>query len=72
MDNSKYGRALLAATLLGAVGPKIPDDRLHNGVERVRNPWDDVNLTKAERKGKTYAELQALRREKWETARKNR
>lgn len=30
------------------------------------HPWDRVNLTKAERKGKTYEEMQTMRRERWE------
>jgi hypothetical protein len=36
---------------------------------REYHPWDDVQLTKAERKGKGFDELQALRREKWEAGR---
>lgn len=35
---------------------------LHNGVSRERHPWDKINLTKSERRGKTYEELQAIRK----------
>ena len=35
---------------------------------RRRNPWDSVQLSKAERRGKTPEELQALRKAKWEAA----
>jgi hypothetical protein len=42
------------------------DTVLHNGVVRVINPWDDVHLSKAERKGKTPEEIQAMRKQKWE------
>jgi len=30
------------------------------------HPWDNIHLTKEERKGKTFEELQTLRKEKWE------
>ena len=33
----------------------------------AREPWDRVNLPKAERKGKTYEELQEMRRKRYET-----
>ena len=42
---------------------------LRNGVERKHNPWDNVNLSKKERKNKTYEEIQAMRRAKWESQR---
>ena len=29
---------------------------------RPRNPWDDTNLSRAERRGKTYEEIQTLRK----------
>lgn len=34
--------------------------------KRVAHPWDKVNLSKSERKGKTYEELQELRKQIWE------
>ena len=40
---------------------------LDNGVKpRAWNPWDSVNLTKSERRGKSYQEQQELRKTKWE------
>jgi hypothetical protein len=36
---------------------------------RVRHPWDRINLTKSERREKTYDELQAMRKAKWEASR---
>ena len=44
-------------------------NRIRNGVIREVNPWDKVQLTKSERKGKTYEELQAMRKERWEACR---
>lgn len=42
------------------------------GVNRYRNhgfsmpsPWSDVHLTKEERRGKTFEEMQELRKIKW-------
>lgn len=32
---------------------------------KKRNPWDSINLSKGERKGKSYEELQELRKSKW-------
>lgn len=56
--------ALLPLALMG--GLDWPDNRIHNGSTRQYNPWDTVHLTKAERKGKSLEELQALRKMKWE------
>jgi hypothetical protein len=44
------------------------DNPIHNGVSRDAHPWDKVNLSKADRRGKTYEELQALRKQKYEEA----
>jgi hypothetical protein len=38
---------------------------LHNRVLRSRNPWDMVQLTKAERRGKTPEEIETARKIKW-------
>ena len=61
--------AIMAAMTYGFLNEQsLPtwDNTLHNGVSRIRHPWDKINLTKAERRGKTYEELQALRKEKYE------
>ena len=34
--------------------------------ERKTNPWDSIQLTKCERANKSYDELQALRKQKWQ------
>jgi hypothetical protein len=44
--------------------------RLYVCPEPLMHPWDRVNLLKSERKGKTYLEMQEMRRERWEEARK--
>ena len=36
------------------------------GKSRKKNPWDHIQLSKQERKGKTFKEIQALRVQKWE------
>jgi hypothetical protein len=40
--------------------------RVRNGVTREHYPWDKIHLAKAERRGKTYEELQAMRKQKYE------
>jgi len=45
---------------------EMEDNTLHNGVTREYHPWDHIQLSKKERKGKTYEELQALRKKKYE------
>ena len=60
---SAIGYGILNGNEFGAY-----DNRIHNGVSRVAHPWDKINLTKSERRGKTYEELQALRKQKHEEA----
>jgi len=38
---------------------------VYNGVVRKTNPWDSVQLTKTERRGKTADEIQEARKVKW-------
>lgn len=38
------------------------------GSARESHAWDNVQLSKAERRGKSFEEMQALRRQKWEAA----
>ena len=42
-----------------------PDLRFITPV-RKHHPWDDIQLSKTERKGKSYEELQELRKKKYE------
>ena len=49
---------------------------LHNirmgGKSRKKNPWDCIQLSKQERNGKTFKEIQALRMKRWEEQCKER
>lgn len=57
--------SLMMATTASAMGfSKV--SVLHNGVHRTSNPWDTINLSKSERKNKSYEELQELRKKKYE------
>jgi hypothetical protein len=42
--------------------------RASNSVIRKSHPWDEVFLSKKERLGKSYEELQDLRKTRWEEA----
>ena len=62
--------ASMAISNMTSIRERGNDRWLHNSPEpRKTNPWDGVNLTKSERKGKTYEEIQAMRRERWEAQR---
>lgn len=43
----------------------VESNNINNEI-KIKNPWDYVNLTKKERIGKTYKELQIIRKQKWE------
>lgn len=60
--------ALTTSGLFGDVMGGFNSNTLHNGVTRDWHPWDKINLSKSERRGKTYEELQAMRKQKWEEA----
>lgn len=65
------GRAGLAMMMAAIASQSLAERRPRVYVEstnRPWRPWDHVNLTKAERRGKTYEEIQAMRRERWEAA----
>lgn len=40
--------------------------QIRNGSTKSYNPWDKIQLTKFERKGKSYEEIQAIKKERWE------
>lgn len=66
---SKYSTmmAMYAAMAMSMTGSDFfRENTIHNGVERPYHPWDSVNLSKSERKGKSYEELQALRKQRYE------
>lgn len=37
--------------------------RLKNGVQRMHQPWEEIQLSKEQRKGKSFEEIQKLREE---------
>jgi hypothetical protein len=64
-DKAALKLAILGAAI-GMLGNNPgPQPTIHNGVRRVTETWDRVQLTKAERKGKTPEEIQQLRKEKY-------
>ena len=73
MSVTKYAKmaALMSAIGYGMLNGRefgAYDNCIHNGVSREVHPWDKVNLSKSERRGKSYEELQAMRKHKWEEA----
>jgi hypothetical protein len=57
------------AAMMGMMGePKNRRAILANGVTREVHPWDSMQLSKAERKGKTVEEIRRLRLAKWAEA----
>jgi hypothetical protein len=53
---------------LGGTGYKT---LIRNGLpQRPQYPWDSVQLSKQERKGKSHDEMQALREQKYEALKK--
>jgi len=77
MNNSAMKRmlpvALVAAAMSTMVGgmPTAGNPFGARGpTPRPRNPWDDEHLSKHERRGKTYEEIQAMRKTKWESKQK--
>ena len=70
---NKYLRmaALLSPIVYGMLNEHefgLYDKRIHNGATCVTHPWYKVDLSKSERRGKTYEELQAMRKQRWEEA----
>jgi len=54
------------SSMAQAMGVYNDSHIIHNGIEHIYHEWDKVQLTKKERSGKTYEELQKIRKEKWE------
>ncbi len=63
----KSGKTRLMATMaqMMAFNGMRKRNVLKNGVQREQKPWDDVHLSKEERKGKSYEEMQEMRKVKW-------
>lgn len=68
MDRFATLASLMTAMALSQSGDRPSGTRPTARVIRGK-PWDRINLTKAERRGKTYEEIQAMRRERWEAVR---
>lgn len=56
--------ALLMHSLWGGI-MESRKSRLMNGVDRMHHPWETVQLSKSQRKGKSPEELEAMRKETW-------
>jgi hypothetical protein len=68
--NTSNRLAMLAAISAGLIGGfEISSGSLlaRNGVKRVWHPWDDEQLSKSQRSGKTPGECQWMRKVQWET-----
>lgn len=57
---------MIAASALG--GPPARELMVSNRVVREHHPWDTFQLSKADRKGKSPEEIQALRKQRWEAS----
>ena len=58
--------AMVQAMATSEVGGPMGDLMLEPKIKE-HNPWNNVQLTKAERREKTYEQMQELRRSKWES-----
>lgn len=62
-------KLLLHALALGAFTDLVPTNHEHGiscSCHHHSKPWDSIQLTKAERKGKTPEEIQVIRKAKYE------
>ena len=59
--------AILSDSMICFQNPHVrrAENREQN-VRKKRHPWNKVHLSKVERKGKTYEQIQELRAMKWE------
>ena len=74
MSKDKYKSAAMLMAIQAAMlgySPGFSSNRLENGVDRRPNPWDTIHLTKQERAGKSYEELQELRMAKYNEAKES-
>jgi hypothetical protein len=54
--------AMMGAMMMSDIPLGGKDTTIHNGSTKSYNPWDKIQLSKAERKGKTYEEIQAMKK----------
>ena len=61
-------KAAEAVILAEAIAPGIIDtlDKMFTPKGKDYDPWSTIQLSKSERRGKTYEEINALRKAKWE------
>ena len=64
--NERILNASLNTLVFMLVEPyRIENPVILRGRDDVSHPWDHIHLSKAERKGKTYEQIQALREQKF-------
>ena len=61
-------RDVLALTAMRLLMQQQGEQQGEEAPRRIRRKWDSVSLSKSERKGKTYEEIQELRKAKYEAA----
>ena len=76
MKERKSGRgvflaALSAAMLMAETLPSIDDAPAFSAPCRESHPWDRVQLSKADRLGKSRDEIQAMRKKRYESAKES-
>lgn len=66
IKNYYFGMMKALAMLAGVSLNDDPIGAIHNSPHHESHPWDKIQLTKSERKGKSYSEQQELRKAKYE------
>jgi len=70
-DTTRTALAMIAAQLLIQPYGHKEEKPVEDIPKPVRHPWDYVQLSKAERAGKTYEEIQELRKAKYMKEKQN-
>lgn len=67
MNQTRFAimQALMMGAAFGDVMGGYNSNTIHNRVSRKSNPWDTINLSKSERRGKSYEELQEMRKARY-------
>ena len=70
MSVKKYAMmtAMIAAMSMGMYNGGYSDNTIRNGVNKRSNPWDKINLSKEQRRGKSFDEIQAMRKSIYEAS----
>ncbi len=64
--NHPLATAMIIGSMLNDGLPSDNINTLHNSPVHEHHPWDKISLSKSERKGKTFEEMQKIRKEKYE------